>query len=217
MDDVVAAKTALRTSIRSTLRALPPAALAAASERACARAAALTASAACVSCYLALPKGEASTAPLLARLFAERKHVYVPRVEGMGRDDMRMLRVTDANALDAFPLSKWKIPEPTDEQAAAMEDGLLSAERLIDTVIVPAVAFDASCRRLGQGKGYYDTFLEKLSAARLARGLPPAVTIGLGLQEQLVETGVPVDAHDVPLDYVALPDVLLMRAVQDGG
>ena len=77
-------------------------------------------------------------------------------------------------------------------------------------MIVPAVAFDAECRRLGQGKGFYDTFLAKLQAARAARGLPPATTIGLGLQEQLVDV-VPVDAHDVPLDHVCLPDALLSR------
>ena len=120
-----------------------------------------------------------------------------------------MLHVPDAEALLSFPRSKWGIPEPTDEQAAAMEDGLLTAA--IDTVIVPAVAFDSSCRRLGQGRGYYDTFLQKLAAAREAHGLPPVTTIGIGLQEQLVES-VPVDAHDVPLDFVFLPEVLLSRA-----
>ena len=55
-------------------------------------------------------------------------------VEGAGREEMRMLHVPDAEALLSFPRSKWGIPEPTDEQAAAMEDGLLTAA--IDTVIV---------------------------------------------------------------------------------
>ena len=95
-----------------------------------------------------------------------------------------------------------------------MEDGLATAA--IDLVIVPAVAFDGSCRRLGQGRGYYDTWLEKLAEARRSAGLPAATTVGLGLQEQLVES-VPVDTHDVPLDYVCLPDVLLSRAPDGGG
>jgi 5-formyltetrahydrofolate cyclo-ligase len=93
-----------------------------------------------------------------------------------------------------------------------MEDGLTSAASVIDCVIVPAVAFDRRCMRLGQGKGFYDTFLEKLADVRKAKGLPPAVTIGLGLSEQLVEAGVPVDAHDVALDYVCLPDETLERS-----
>ncbi len=53
-----------------------------------------------------------------------------------------------------------------------------------------------------------DTFLERLKAARLAKGLPPPATVGLGLQEQLVGA-VPVAEHDVPLQCVCLPDDLL--------
>jgi 5-formyltetrahydrofolate cyclo-ligase len=201
------AKAALRKSIRATLRALSPTAIAAASDRACARANTLiSAETSGVCCYLAMPKAECLTAPLLTQLFAASKPVYVPRVTSMeDRHGMRMLRVADSATLDNFPRSKWGIPEPTDEQCESMEDGLETAA--IELVIVPGVAFDASCRRLGQGRGYYDTFLEKLAAARKAKGLPPALTIGLGLQEQLVDA-VPVDAHDVPLDYVCLPDVL---------
>ena len=207
--DASAKKAALRKATRATLRALSAEFVTAASERACARAAKLTVSASAVSCYLAMPKAECVTTPLLEHLFAAGTRVYVPRVEGMGREDMRMLHVSDAVALEAYPRSKWGIPEPTDEQAALMDDGLLSAA--IDTVIVPAVAFDASCQRLGQGKGYYDTWLEKLQQTRALRGLRPATTIGLGLQEQLVDE-VPTDVHDVPLDYVCLPDALLRRS-----
>ena len=199
-------KTALRKSVRATLRAISSDLVAAASERACARAAALTAGATAISVYLAMPKAECLTTPLLERLFAEGKRVYVPRVEGAGRDDMRMLLVRDEAQLNGFEKSKWHIPEPTDEQAARMEDGLESAA--IEAAIVPAVAFDASCRRLGQGRGYYDSFLEKLARARDARGLPPTTTIGLGLQEQHVAR-VPVEAHDRPLDCVCLPEELL--------
>lgn len=202
-------KAALRKSVRTSLRSLSSAAIAAASERACARAAALTAGAASVCCYLAMPRAECVTEPLLEHLFRHGKKVFVPRVEGNGRQDMRMLHVPDAKTLESFPRSKWGIPEPTSEQAEQMEDGLASAA--IDLVIVPAVAFDSSCRRIGQGRGYYDTFLEKLSAAREAKGLPLATTVGLGLQEQLVES-VPVDPHDIPLDFVCLPDVLLARS-----
>ena len=72
-------KAALRKAVRTSLRALSSQAISAASERACACAATLTARAVAVSCYLAMPKGEATTEPLLQLLFDEGKRVFVPR------------------------------------------------------------------------------------------------------------------------------------------
>jgi len=190
------------------LRALSADTLATQSEAACLRVASLEAvtRSSCVSVYLAMPSAECQTAPLLRALFEQGKSVFVPRVTGPTRHDMQMLRVTSFEQLESFPRSKWNIPEPSEEEAANLEDGLTDA--VIDTVIVPAVAFDRACRRLGQGRGYYDTFLEKLTMARADRGLPAPITIGLGLQEQLVPE-VPVSEHDFPLDFVSLPEVLL--------
>ena len=148
-------KKAMRTAMRSTLRPLSEDQIRTASERACARAAGLDAlqRAAAVSIYLAMPKGECQTLPLLSMLFEHKKAVFVPRVEGPDRNDMRMLRVQSMAQLDSFPRSNWGIPEPTAAEAETLEDGLTNA--IIDTVIVPACAFDATCHRLGHGKGYY--------------------------------------------------------------
>lgn len=94
------AKAALRKSVRATCRALSAQAIESASELACQRALTLLGSATAVSVYLAMPKGEVDTRPLLASLFARGStKVYVPRVEGGTRHDMRMLHVEDANQL----------------------------------------------------------------------------------------------------------------------
>ena len=61
----------------------------------------------------------------------------------------------------------------------------------IDYVIVPGVCFDASGRRLGRGRGYYDRFLP---ATR-------AVKAGVCYAAQCVER-VPVDAFDIRVDKV---------------
>uniref|UniRef100_A0A7S3AYV0 5-formyltetrahydrofolate cyclo-ligase n=1 Tax=Haptolina ericina TaxID=156174 RepID=A0A7S3AYV0_9EUKA len=181
------AKQAMRSSVRKILRGLPADELAKASVAACKRASELEAvvRGVGVSVYLAMPAAECQTEALLRSLFEQsNKSIFVPRVDGMDRNEMRMLRVVCLQQLESFPRSKWGIPEPTEEEAIGLENGLEAAQ--IDTVIVPAVAFDRRCHRLGQGRGYYDTFLEKLTHARAARGMTPPITIGLGLQQQLV-------------------------------
>ena len=75
---------------------------------------------------------------------------------------------------------------------------------IIDLVIVPCVAFDSACGRLGHGKGYYDCFLSRLRASNAALSGPVPALVGLALDEQLVEA-IPSEAHDQRLDFVVTP------------
>ena len=59
-----------------------------------------------------------------------------------------------------------------------------------DLVLVPCTAFDADCRRVGMGKGYYDRYLPRCTRA---------VKIGIALEVQRVPRAA-VDAHDQRLD-----------------
>ena len=67
----------------------------------------------------------------------------------------------------------------------------------LDAVVLPGVGFDADGFRLGQGGGYYDRLLEKLS--------PKTRTVGLAFACQMVER-LPHEAHDLPVDYVVTED-----------
>lgn len=62
-----------------------------------------------------------------------------------------------------------------------------------DLILVPTLAFDLKCNRLGFGKGYYDRFL-----ANQKRGL----FVGLAYDWSLVESQLPATVHDVSLDYI---------------
>ena len=62
----------------------------------------------------------------------------------------------------------------------------------ITHVFVPGVAFDRKGSRLGMGKGYYDRFLPELKA----------IKIGIGLSAQIADFDLPVEEHDVALDYI---------------
>lgn len=72
---------------------------------------------------------------------------------GPASADMRMFPVESEEEIKSFPLTKWKIPEPAEELVLSREDGVYAGD--IDVVVVPAMAFDTGCNRLGHGKGYY--------------------------------------------------------------
>jgi 5-formyltetrahydrofolate cyclo-ligase len=70
--------------------------------------------------------------------------------------------------------------------------GEMSIDR-IDLVIVPAVAFDPKCNRLGRGGGFYDRFL--------ARSDLHASAVGVAFDEQIVPE-IPVHENDRPVNVV---------------
>ena len=72
----------------------------------------------------------------------------LPRFEQNGSYSIVTVRSLD------FPASHWGIPEPSADAPAASPDVLAKALWL-----VPGVAFDPACRRLGRGKGVYDRLL----------------------------------------------------------
>ena len=65
----------------------------------------------------------------------------------------------------------------------------------VDVVITPGVAFDADGYRLGRGRGFYDRWLEGLTAFRC----------GVGYDHQLVHDSVPHEPHDVSMGVVVTP------------
>lgn len=72
----------------------------------------------------------------------------------------------------------------------------------IDAVIVPGVAFDEECWRLGYGGGYYDRLLPLLR-----RDCP---RIAVAYDEQVLRS-IPTEEHDVRLDAVVTPTRVIRR------
>ena len=85
---------------------------------------------------------------------------------------------------DGWAVGQYGIRTPVPERST-----LLQPEQL-DLVLVPCTAFDADCRRVGMGKGYYDRYLPRCTRA---------VKIGIALEVQRVPRAA-VDAHDQRLD-----------------
>ena len=85
---------------------------------------------------------------------------------------------------DGWEVGAYGIRTPVLRRSA-----LLRPDQL-DLVLVPCTAFDAACRRVGMGKGYYDRYLPRCTRA---------VKVGVAFEAQRVEAAA-VDAHDQRLD-----------------
>lgn len=72
----------------------------------------------------------------------------------------------------------------------------------IDLIIIPGLAFDKRCYRIGYGTGYYDRFLGKVNSK-----IP---TIGLVFDYQIIDSA-EVDEFDIPLDYVITERRIIVR------
>ena len=134
---------------------------------------------------------EVSTRDLIERAMKDGKKVYVPRVDG---DTMEFYRFEEWKELEE---SRLGILEPDKNPAKRFPYELhISLDRAQDCVfIVPGLAFDSHCNRLGYGGGYYDKYLQ---------GFEKRMTLGIAYSEQIVDR-VPVTNKDQSLDLVVTP------------
>ena len=109
------------------------------------------------------------------------KKIGVPCVQ----PDTFELFHSQLNSFEDLRLGELGVLEPSPEQRIKLDP------ENFDLVIVPGIAFDHFGGRLGYGKGYYDRFLKKTHAFRLA----------LAFDFQLLQT-VPTETHDIPMDGV---------------
>lgn len=119
---------------------------------------------------------EVYTHTFLQNMFGD-KRVVVPKTVG---DSLELYEIASLNDL---AVGKFQILEPITSRRVEPEH--------IDLAIVPVVAFDPSCNRMGYGKGYYDRLLRKLHCP----------TIGIAFEEQKVHT-VPTEPHDLKLHKI---------------
>ncbi|MEG0766542.1 MAG: 5-formyltetrahydrofolate cyclo-ligase [Clostridia bacterium] len=125
---------------------------------------------------------ELDTRTLLARALADGKRLLLPRCRAAG-----MMDALPVDALEGLEANRWGIPEPREQSPVPPDD--------IDLVLVPGLCFDREGNRLGHGGGYYDRYLSRCSAYRMA----------LLYEEQLLEAPLPHTSLDVPMDALITP------------
>lgn len=174
-----------------------------------------------------MPNGEIHTDDPCQSVLRDGKDLYVPRV-GLDFEqcDMDMIKVeyeyekNDNNENENndthnekifhkdWPRNKWGIPEAPSNLTQLAVPGKL------DLIIVPGLGFDRNGGRLGQGKGYYDRFITKMSVGLDAdvdvdvdqtQKRPFLIAVGLEPSFVNVEGGIPMNDYDCKMDMVILP------------
>ena len=103
----------------------------------------------------------------------------------------------------ALAFRTWKLGDPLVADVMRIEAPISSAPEVVPSlVLVPMLAFDRGCRRLGYGAGFYDRTLATLRAGGTV------IAVGLAFSAQEVER-VPVAEDDAPLDAVVTEDGLV--------
>jgi len=132
---------------------------------------------------------EVNTIPLIEK-WSGKKQIYLPKL-------------INENEFEALPFDglgntkkgRYGIREPIEKGPHKKYGGE------IDLIIVPGVAFDANCNRLGMGKGFYDRYLARF------KKVPK---IALAFEEQMLDN-VPKDTYDKPVDLVITDKNIYLR------
>mgnify|MGYP003338622212 FL=1 len=136
---------------------------------------------------------EPNTSALNSQLLAQQKKLILPRM----RQD-KSLEWVPWNGTAENLKSQGNIKEPIGNSLA--ENQLAT----IDAVIVPALLVDRRGFRLGQGGGSYDRALKELSIFS-----PHVWSVALVYDGEVTSSNLPNEAHDVPLNAVATPELVI--------
>ncbi len=128
--------------------------------------------------YCSLPD-EVSTRDALEKLKEMGKTVLLPRVI-----DEENMKITVYDNPDCLSVGHYGIKEATGETFTKYDE--------IDVAVIPGMAFDKHCNRLGRGKGYYDRILTKLTKT---------YKIGMSFDFQKFDE-IPTDDYDIRMDEI---------------
>lgn len=127
---------------------------------------------------------EVKTDQLITKLISLRKTVTSPVTI---KDERKLIPYEITNLKEGINIGAYGIREPNKDISNEID------VKNIDVLIVPAVAYDKNCYRLGYGGGYYDRFIERLR--------DDAITIGIAFDLQLFDS-IPKEEHDAQLNYI---------------
>lgn len=147
----VGAKSELRKAMNKVLKAISAASRLEASHSIATTVQSIPAyeSAKSVAVFLSM-KTEVDTTPIMKYCSSQSKTLLVPKI--ISDCEFELVTLDSYESVDLLPKDKWGIPIPVYDDAHRM---IQHPECTPDVIIVPGVAFDKQCQRMGHGKGYY--------------------------------------------------------------
>lgn len=134
---------------------------------------------------------EVQTDEMINKLMSLKKNVYAPITL---KEDRKLIPSQIIDLQSSIKIGAYGIREPKEDCCPKID------VHDIDVVIVPAVAYDKDCYRLGYGGGFYDRFLNELR--------DDAITVGIAFDLQIFES-VPKEDHDAQLNYIITQSQIL--------
>lgn len=141
-------------------------------------------------------QGEVNTDGMIDSSLREGKKISMPKVDTKSVD----ITFYQIHSRKDMKLGKYGILEPPRNHGSVVTGPEL------DIIIVPGIAFDPNCDRLGYGKGHYDSFLREIGAMK----------VGLAFDFQIVPKINRVEG-DVQMDLVITESRLLRCYVEKVG
>mgnify|MGYP006303390527 CR=1 FL=1 len=133
-----------------------------------------------VHSYVSMNKRrEVETQELIIEMLSKGKQIVVP-VTNIDEHTLNHVHLTSFKDLET---NKWGVLEP--------KSGTEISPSALDLVIIPMVAADEYCNRMGYGKGFYDRFLKQVHAPK----------IGLIFEQNVVDE-LPTEEFDIPMDKI---------------
>lgn len=137
-------------------------------------------------CLYVSTKNEVDTTHIITSALYAGKKVAAPRVRGKEMDFVLF------SSLDELAPGSFGVMEPQGDNIITPEDALL---------IMPGVAFDLECNRIGYGGGYYDKYLAEHKAL---------YSIALAYEIQMVDKLEP-EGFDVKPDMIITEKRVITR------
>ena len=153
-----------------------------------------------VLCYVSF-RSEVCTRQFLDAALADGKNLVVPYC----RDDRLELFRIESLAGDLAP-GTWDILEPRADLRTCADRHVAPSD--LDLVVVPGLALDRQCGRIGYGKGYFDRLFPHVR--------PEAALVAVAFECQMFDE-VPMLPHDVRVDKIVTESAVYARSLPRSG